>query len=137
VYRGQCAEFCGYQHAHMAFTVVAESRADYDAWYEAQLGTALPAAAGLASTGQDVFLAKACPLCHTIRGTDASGRTGPELTHLASRKRIAASTLPNDDGALRAWILDPHAFKPGVRMPQNPLTSDEVDALVAYLRGLQ
>jgi cytochrome c oxidase subunit II len=137
LYRGECAEFCGHQHAHMAFTVVAQSRADYDGWYEAQLGTAVPAAAGLASTGQDVFLRKSCPLCHTIRGTDASGRVGPELTHVASRMRIAAGTLPNDDGALRAWILDPHMFKPGVRMPQNALTAEEVDAVVAYLRGLQ
>ena len=137
VYRGQCAEFCGHQHAHMAFAVVAEPRAEFERWYEAQLGTAAPAAPGLASSGQDVFLGKSCPLCHTIRGTDASGRVGPELTHVASRMRVAAGTLPNDDGALRAWILDPHAFKPGVRMPQNPMTSGEVDALVAYLRGLQ
>jgi len=137
VYRGECAEFCGHQHAHMAFSVVAEPRADFDAWYEAQLGTAPEPADGLPSSGRDVFLAKSCPLCHTIRGTDASGRVGPELTHVASRRRIAASTLPNEDDALRAWILDPHAFKPGVRMPQNPLTAEEADALVAYLRGLQ
>jgi cytochrome c oxidase subunit II len=137
VYRGQCAEFCGHQHAHMAFAVVAEPRAEFERWYEAQLGTALPPAQGLASSGLDVFLGKSCPLCHTIRGTDASGRVGPELTHVASRVRIAAETLPNDDDALRAWILDPHAFKPGVRMPQNPLTTDEADAIVAYLRGLK
>jgi cytochrome c oxidase subunit II len=137
VYRGECAEFCGHQHAHMAFAVVAEPRAQFERWYEAQLGTAAAPAQGLASSGQDVFLGKSCPLCHAIRGTEASGRVGPELTHVASRTRIAAATLPNDDRALRAWILDPHAFKPGVRMPQNPLTSDELDALVAYLRGLQ
>jgi cytochrome c oxidase subunit 2 len=137
VYRGECAEFCGHQHAHMAFAVVAEPRAEFERWYEAQLGTAAPPAQGLASSGRDVFLVKSCALCHTIRGTEASGRVGPELTHVASRTRIAAATLPNEDGALRAWILDPHAFKPGVRMPRNPLTADEVDAVVAYLRGLQ
>jgi cytochrome c oxidase subunit II len=137
VYRGECAEFCGHQHAHMAFSVVAEPREDFDAWYDAQLGTAAEPADGLAGSGRDVFLAKSCPLCHTIRGTDASGRVGPELTHVASRARIAAATLPNEDGALRAWILDPHAFKPGVRMPQNPLTAEEADAVVAYLRALR
>jgi cytochrome c oxidase subunit 2 len=137
VHRGECAEFCGHQHAHMGLIVVAEPRAEFDRWYEAQLGTAAPPAEALASSGRDVFLNKSCPLCHTIRGTDANGRVGPELTHVASRARIAAATLPNEDGALRAWILDPHAFKPGVRMPQNPLTSGEVDAVVAYLRVLQ
>jgi cytochrome c oxidase subunit 2 len=137
VFRGECAEFCGHQHAHMGMSVVAETRADFDRWYEGQLAVAAQPADARATAGREVFLAKSCPLCHTVRGTAASGRVGPELTHVASRARIGAATLPNQDDALRAWILDPHAFKPGVRMPQNPLTAEEVDALVAYLRGLQ
>lgn len=137
VYRGECAEFCGHQHAHMALTVVAEPREQFAQWYEAQLATAAPPADARAAEGQQVFLGKSCPLCHSIRGTDASGRVGPELTHVAGRSRIAAATLPNDAAALRAWIADPHMFKPGVRMPRNPLTDEELDALVAYLRGLQ
>jgi cytochrome c oxidase subunit II len=137
VYRGECAEFCGHQHAHMALTVVAEPREQFASWYEAQLQTAAPPVDQSRSFGREVFLGKSCPLCHTVRGTDASGRVGPDLTHVASRRHLAAATLPNDDAALRAWIADPHAFKPGVRMPQNPLAADELDALVAYLRGLQ
>ena len=137
VYRGECAEFCGHQHAHMALTVVAEPRERYLQWYEAQLATSSPPADARAAEGQQVFLGKSCPLCHTVRGTDANGRVGPDLTHVASRSHVAAATLPNELEALRAWIADPHAFKPGVRMPRNPLTDDELDALVAYLRGLQ
>jgi cytochrome c oxidase subunit II len=137
VFRGECAEFCGHQHAHMALTVVAEPREEFARWYEAQLAAAAPPVDGTRAFGREVFLSKSCALCHTIRGTDASGRVGPELTHLGSRLHIAAATLTNDDASLRAWIADPHAFKPGVRMPQNPLAADELDALVAYLRGLQ
>jgi cytochrome c oxidase subunit 2 len=137
VYRGECAEFCGHQHAHMALTVVVEPRAQFLQWYEAQLATSAPPADAQAAEGLQVFLGKSCPLCHSIRGTDASGRVGPELTHVASRRQIAAATLPNDAAALRAWIADPHLFKPGVRMPRNPLTNEELDALVAYLRGLE
>jgi cytochrome c oxidase subunit 2 len=137
VYRGECAEFCGHQHAHMALTVVAEPREQFVQWYEAQLAASAPPADARAAEGLQVFLGKSCPLCHSIRGTDASGRVGPELTHVASRSQIAAATLPNDAAALRAWIADPHLFKPGVRMPRNPLTNEELDALVAYLRGLE
>ena len=137
VFRGECAEFCGHQHAHMALTVVAEPREQFARWYQAQLAAAAQPVDRLRAFGREVFLSKSCPLCHTIRGTDASGRVGPELTHVGSRTHLAAATLANDDAALRAWIADPHDFKPGVRMPQNPLAADELDALVAYLRGLQ
>jgi cytochrome c oxidase subunit 2 len=137
VFRGECAEFCGHQHAHMALTVVAEPPEQFARWYEAQLQAAAPPVDPVRAFGREVFLGKACPLCHTVRGTDAGGRVGPDLTHVAGRAHLAAATLPNDDAALRAWIADPQAFKPGVRMPQNPLTPEELDALVAYLRGLE
>jgi cytochrome c oxidase subunit 2 len=137
VYRGECAEFCGHQHAHMAFTVVAEPRADFLRWYEAQLAATTPPDDALAAAGRDVFLGNTCPLCHSIRGTDASGRVGPDLTHVGSRQHIGAATLRNDAEALRAWIRNPHAFKPGVRMPQNALADDELDAVVAYLLALR
>jgi cytochrome c oxidase subunit 2 len=136
-YRGACAEFCGHQHAHMGLTVVAERREQFLQWYDGQLRSASPPTETRAAAGREIFLGKSCPLCHTVRGTDAAGRVGPDLTHVASRSQIAAATLPNDDAALRAWIADPHLFKPGVRMPQHALRADELDALVAYLRSLQ
>jgi cytochrome c oxidase subunit 2 len=138
LYRGACAEFCGHQHAHMGFTVIAEPREQFLQWYEAQLRSASPPAEAEAAAGREIFLGKSCPLCHTIRGTDAAGRVGPDLTHVGSRRHVAAATLPNDDAALRAWIADPHAFKPGVRMPpHHSLSAAELDGLVAYLRSLQ
>ena len=137
VYRGECAEFCGHQHANMAMLVVAEPRADFERWYEAQLMPAALPQEPLALEGRQTFLDKACPLCHGVRGTEAGGRVGPDLTHLASRQTIAAGRLPNSADALRRWVLDPHVFKPGVKMPQNPLTPRELDALVAYLGSLR
>jgi cytochrome c oxidase subunit 2 len=136
-YRGACAEFCGHQHAHMGLTVVAEPRGQFLEWYEAQLRSSSSPTEARAAAGREIFLGKSCALCHTVRGTDAAGRVGPDLTHVASRSQIAAATLPNNDAALRAWIADPHLFKPGVRMPQHDLRSDELDALVGYLRSLQ
>jgi cytochrome c oxidase subunit 2 len=137
VFRGQCAEFCGHQHANMSVLVVAEARADFDRWYEAQLRPAGVPPDALALEGRQLLLDKGCPLCHTIRGTEASGRVGPDLTHLASRQTIAAATLPNSTAALQQWLLDPHAFKPGVKMPQNRLTPRELEALLAFLGSLR
>jgi cytochrome c oxidase subunit 2 len=136
-WRGQCAEFCGYQHAHMAFTVVAEPAEQFDAWYEAGLRPAAAPAAPAQQRGHDVFLTSSCVLCHTVSGTPAGGRVGPDLTHVASRGTIAAGTLENNKGNLMGWVSDPSAIKPGTRMPPNPMSPDDLEALVAYLQSLK
>jgi cytochrome c oxidase subunit II len=136
VYHGQCAEFCGLQHAHMGFSIVAESREDFDAWQRDQLQPAPEPADPQAARGKQVFLTHPCVMCHTIRGTDAGSNMGPDLTHIASRPRIAADTLPNTPGALGGWILDPQAAKPGNHMAPNSLTGDELQALLSYLQTL-
>jgi cytochrome c oxidase subunit II len=137
VYRGQCAEFCGLQHAHMAFTVVAESQEQFDAWYSNQVKEAVAPQTPEQVRGQQVFLSHSCVMCHTIRGTEAAARTGPELTHLKSRATIAACTLPNERGQLGGWISNPQSIKQGVRMPPNPLAPDELSALLGYLESLK
>ncbi|HKG91021.1 MAG TPA: cytochrome c oxidase subunit II [Gemmatimonadaceae bacterium] len=136
-YRGQCAEFCGHQHAKMAFDVVAEPAAQFQTWYENSL---MPAAAppdSSARRGQRVFLSSSCVMCHAINGTPAGSRVGPELTHLASRLTIAAGTLPNTRGHLGGWVMNPQAIKPGSHMPANELSPDELNALLDYLRSLK
>ena len=138
VYRGQCAEFCGYQHALMGLLVIAEPPADFARWYDAQLADAMPPADTVASTGKNVFMgAHGCLLCHTIRGTDAGGRVGPDLTHLASRRTLAAATIPNNRGWLGGWVMDPQGIKPGVHMPPNDMRPDELQALLTYLQSLR
>nr|WP_214474972.1 cytochrome c oxidase subunit II [Mesorhizobium sp. dw_380] len=137
IYRGQCAEFCGYQHAHMAITVVAESREAFDAWQSRQ-DAAAPAPDGdEGRRGQQAFLSTGCALCHTIRGTHASGTIGPDLTHLASRRALAADTLAMTPGALAAWIADPQSMKPGAKMPRIALSADDLNAVVTYLGSLE
>jgi cytochrome c oxidase subunit II len=136
-YRGQCAEFCGLQHAHMALDVVVESRRDFDAWYERQLASPPPVSEGPAARGQQVFMSSACNLCHAIAGTDASASLGPDLSHFASRFTIAAGTLPNDRDHLRQWLENPQRVKPGNHMPVVSLGRDDLDALVAYLETLR
>jgi cytochrome c oxidase subunit 2 len=135
-YRGACAEYCGAEHARMALTVVAERPAAFRAWLDHQLEPAAAPPDSLAAAGQGVFAGSACALCHTVRGTPAGGRLGPDLTHLAARGTIAAGTLPNTPGDLMAWIVGPQAFKPGTIMPAVPLRPGELQALVAYLRSL-
>jgi len=137
LYRGQCAEFCGWQHAHMGLLVVVEPREDFDAWRAAQIAPAAPPQDTERQRGEAVFLSGPCVMCHTVRGTPAGGRTGPDLTHLASRRSIAAATLPLTRGSLAAWIVDPQAIKPGAQMPLVPLQPDGIDPLAAYLAGLR
>jgi len=137
VYRGQCAEFCGYQHAHMAITVVAQRPDAFDAWRKAQLADAVPPAGAQQRRGQQVFLSTGCVLCHTIRGTPAGGTSGPDLTHVASRQGLAADTLPMTRGALGAWIADPQSVKPGAKMPRVDLGPDDLNAVVAYVGSLK
>jgi cytochrome c oxidase subunit 2 len=137
VYRGQCAEFCGWQHAHMGILFIVESREDFDAWRERQLRPAEPPINWERQKGLEVFLSNPCVMCHTIRGTPAGGKTGPDLTHVGSRKYIAAATLPLSRGTLAAWIVDPQGIKPGVHMPLIQLEAEDVNPLAAYLEGLK
>jgi cytochrome c oxidase subunit 2 len=136
-YRAQCAEFCGLQHAHMAFDVTVESPQAFAAWYAAQLKPAPEPVTPLARAGHDWFLNHACSNCHSIAGTDASGRTGPDLTHVASRHTIAAGTLPMSRGNLMGWIENPQGVKPGVHMPSVGMSADELHAVAAYLETLK
>lgn len=137
VYRGQCAEFCGLEHARMALVVVAQPAADYRKWYEEQLQPDAQPSDSLRAFGQQVFLTGSCALCHAINGTPAGGRFGPDLTHLGSRLTLAAGTLPNTRGNLGGWIVDPQSIKPGARMPSNNLEPKQLRAVIAYLEGLQ
>jgi cytochrome c oxidase subunit II len=137
VFRGRCAEFCGLQHAHMDFLVIAEPADSFANWYEAQLESAAPPADTVQQAGQQVFLSGGCALCHTVRGTPAGSRVGPDLTHLASRRTIAAGTLPNTRGHLGGWVVDPQKIKPGARMPPNSLSSTELQSLLSYLENLR
>ncbi len=137
VYRGQCAEFCGVQHAKMALLVIAEPPERYRTWLARQREPAAPPADSLARRGLAVFLGSSCVLCHAIAGTPAASRMGPDLTHLASRRTLAAGSLPNRRGALAGWIADPQRIKPGSRMPPNPLGPGDLRALLAYLEGLR
>jgi cytochrome c oxidase subunit 2 len=136
-YRGQCAEFCGWQHAHMGLLVIVETRQDFDAWRDAQVAPATAPDDVERQRGEAIFLSSPCVMCHTIRGTPAGGRTGPDLTHLGSRQSIAAGTLPLTRGSLAGWIVDPQGIKPGANMPLVPLEPDEIDPLAGYLAGLR
>jgi cytochrome c oxidase subunit 2 len=137
VYRGQCAEYCGMQHAHMALLVIADTQSDFDAWASAQRGSAVQPADEESATGLQTFLAKPCAACHTVRGTAASGTTGPDLTHVGSRRFIAAGLFETTRGSLAAWIADPQTIKPGNNMPAVPLTPEELRTLSAYLASLK
>jgi cytochrome c oxidase subunit 2 len=137
VYRGQCAEFCGLQHAHMGFFVIAEEQAAYDEWARSQRQDAAVASDAEMISGQQAFMAKQCAACHAIRGTPANGTTGPDLTHVGSRKYIAAGLLETTRGSLAAWIADPQTLKPGNNMPMVPLSPDELRAISAYLASLK
>jgi len=137
VYRGQCAEFCGLEHALMAFFVTGLEPQRYADWQARQRAQAAAPAGALAERGQQIFLSSNCAQCHTVRGTAAQGALGPDLTHLASRRTLGAGTVANEQAKLAAWIVDPQGLKPGSTMPASKLPPDEVRALVAYLEGLQ
>ncbi|MCK1653459.1 cytochrome c oxidase subunit II [Bradyrhizobium sp. 149] len=137
VYRGQCAEFCGLQHAHMAFTVIALPPDEFARWREHENQSANSPADQLGKQGEALFRARGCALCHNINGTMAGGQLGPDLTHIGSRTTIAAGTLPNTPATLGAWIADPQHIKPGNLMPKMPLQSDEMIAILHYLEQLK
>ncbi len=136
-FRGQCAEFCGLQHAHMGFLIIAEPKDKFEHWMAQQRKAAEPPMDDLAKRGQQIFMSGPCVMCHTIRGTMAGSRVGPDLTHLASRSTIAAATLPNTRGNLGGWIIDSQRIKPGNRMPQNQFSGDDLQALISYLETLK
>jgi cytochrome c oxidase subunit 2 len=137
VFRGQCAEFCGHQHAHMALTVVVESPEQFKTWYDAQLRAAAEPSTQEQARGRQVFMSSPCVMCHRIGGTDAGGAVGPDLTHLASRPTIAAGTLDNTRGNLAGWVMDSQQVKPGNRMPPNILEPEDLQALLDYLQSLK
>jgi cytochrome c oxidase subunit 2 len=137
VYRGQCAEFCGRQHAHMAFEIVAEPEAQFDKWLDAQRQAAQLPPSDTAAHGRDVFMNAQCILCHTIRGTAAHGQIGPDLTHVGARGKIASGTLQNTPSEVALWVRDPQHVKPGVQMPPAKLADADIEALAMYLGSLK
>lgn len=137
IYRAQCAEFCGLQHAKMGFVVIVEPKAQFDAWLASQRLPGRPPKTAAEQRGQQVFLNTTCALCHTIKGTPAGARTGPDLTHVGGRRTLGAAVIPNTRGNLTGWIADAGSVKPGVLMPPNPLDPDDLHALAAYLESLK
>jgi cytochrome c oxidase subunit 2 len=137
VYRGQCAEFCGHQHAHMAFLVIAEPMNQFRQWLAHQRAGAPQPTTAVEQRGHDFFMRGPCVMCHTIRGTSAGSRFGPDLTHVRGRQTIAAGTLPTTRGHLAGWISDSQSIKPGNRMPPNLVSGEDLQALLAYLETLK
>ncbi|HWF75842.1 MAG TPA: cytochrome c oxidase subunit II [Caulobacteraceae bacterium] len=136
LYRGQCTEYCGAQHAHMAVYAIADAPAAFEAWRQAQLAPAPAPVAPQAIAGAQVFQAH-CSACHAVRGTEAAGIVGPDLTHLMSRQTLAAGALPNGEASLAGWVSNPQAIKPEAKMPATNLSGPELNAVVAYLETLK
>jgi cytochrome c oxidase subunit 2 len=137
IYRGQCAEFCGVEHAKMALVVNVDSYPDFIRWWQHQLQPAGTPRSPLALAGYRYVTSRQCSMCHTISGTSAGGRVGPDLTHLASRRTIAAGALPMGKGNLYGWVEDPQSIKPGTKMPTIGLEPNDLHAVVAYLETLK
>jgi cytochrome c oxidase subunit 2 len=137
VYRGQCAEYCGLQHAQMALWVVAEPPEQFNAWRQNQTQTSVQPTSDSQKHGQQVFLTSTCVMCHAINGTRAGSNSGPNLTHVASRNTIAAATLANTRDHLAQWIKDSQSVKPGNKMPQNNLAESDLQSLLDYLQSLK
>jgi cytochrome c oxidase subunit 2 len=136
-YRGQCAEFCGLQHAHMGFLAVAETPADFQKWFNHQLEPSPENLSAEEQQGRQVFLSSPCVVCHTVRGTSAFGGLAPDLTHLASRTTIGAGLLSNTPGNLSGWITDSQRVKPGTQMPPIDIASQDMQPLLSYLDALK
>jgi cytochrome c oxidase subunit 2 len=137
IYRGQCAEFCGVQHAHMALVVVVDSYPDFIKWWGHQLQPAAAPTNAVTLAGYRYVTTGPCSSCHNIGGTPAGGQVAPDLTHLASRRSLAAGTLPMSEGNLYGWVEDPQSLKAGVHMPTIGLEPDQLHAVVAYLETLK
>lgn len=136
-FRGQCAEFCGTQHALMSFLVIAQTPTQFQSWLDNQTSPAKPPQSLSETNGQETFFSAQCHQCHTIRGTEAVGQNGPDLTHIASRLSIAAVTRENNRSHLGGWIANPQGIKPGAKMPQTQLNSTAFLELLDYLQGLE
>jgi cytochrome c oxidase subunit 2 len=136
-FRGQCAEYCGEQHAHMRLVFVAQSVDAFGDWLNAQKKSAPEPGNQSQQRGREVFLTSQCVMCHTIQGTSARATLGPDLTHIGSREMLGAGELPNTRGYLAGWILNASALKPGARMPPNQLSPDDLNALIDYLESLK
>jgi cytochrome c oxidase subunit 2 len=138
-WQGRCAEYCGYQHAHMDLLAIVESPQDFERWRSHQIEPASTVSSQLQERGAEIFSKSFCGTCHVIRGSDAPGysATAPDLTHIASRQTLAAGALPNTEAMLGAWIRDPQHFKPGVKMAVNELSADDHGALLSYLEILK
>jgi len=134
-YRGQCTEYCGQQHAHMAFTVTADPPEAFEGWWAHQLEPAPAPANDSITKGEAVFVTR-CGACHAVGGTDAGGRVGPNLSHLMLRKSIAAGTLNNNPVQLSAWIADPQHIKPGNFMPRLDISGPDLAAIRTFLQTL-
>jgi cytochrome c oxidase subunit 2 len=138
VYRGTCAEYCGTSHALMGFLVEVLPRERFDRWLDEQAAPAVPPADPHARRGEVLFLSNGCSACHAIRGTPAAGRIGPDLTHVGSRLSLGAGVQPNDTAAMARWLRETALVKPAALMPSfGMLPAGDVDALAAYLKGLQ
>jgi cytochrome c oxidase subunit 2 len=137
IYRGQCAEFCGAEHAKMALIVNVDSYGDFLKWWQHQLQTAPPPTTPLARAGYHYVTSGPCSACHAIGGTPAGGKVGPDLTHFASRRSIAAGSMPMSEGNLYGWVEDPQSIKPGNHMPTIGLEPGQLHAVVAYLETLK
>jgi cytochrome c oxidase subunit 2 len=136
-YRGQCAEFCGLQHANMGLAVFADEPDQFRIWLANMQRPAVAPATPAQRAGEQVFMSSQCASCHTIAGTPAQGQIGPDLTHMATRSTIAALTLPNRPADLTQWIGNPQHVKPGNKMPQLNLSAQDIDSVAAYLEGLR
>ena len=136
-YRGQCAEFCGMEHAMMAFLVTAEDNDRYEAWADAQRREASNVLDAQQSRGRQVFMERSCVMCHTVQGIGANAVFGPDLTHVASRRTLASGVLPNNRQQLAAWITQPQKLKPGTNMPATALSQEELDSLLAFIDTLK
>ena len=137
VYRGQCAEYCGLQHAKMALWVVAEPPEQFFAWRQNQTQQAVAPASDTQKHGQQVFFGSTCVMCHAISGTPAGSNIGPNLTHVGSRQMLAAATLVNTRDHMAQWIKDSQTFKPGNKMPQHNFSDADLQSLVEYLENLK
>ncbi|HEX6596609.1 MAG TPA: cytochrome c oxidase subunit II [Acidimicrobiales bacterium] len=136
-YRGQCAEFCGLQHARMVFYVDAEPPEQFERWLAAEAAGARAPTTPAASNGRDLFLRSSCAGCHAVRGTSAAGTLGPDLTHLASRQTIGSGLLPLRRDTLSDFVLNAQHAKPGASMPPTEVSQAELEAIVEYLMGLE
>jgi cytochrome c oxidase subunit 2 len=137
VFRGQCSQFCGFQHAHMSMYVFAQTPAAFRSWLAGMAAPASSPTSAQASAGERLFMTSQCASCHRIAGTSAQGTVGPDLSHVASRTTLASATIPNTPAQLAAWVTNPQAIKPGDRMPDLGLSRGEVAEIVAYLETLR